>query len=414
MFVEVIMRSYLDFPDQEAHEGLRIRWPQVPSKLDYRIQLAVSWLLEIQDPVGFWDSRGPWLSGAVIKTLILARPKVPQLEQQISNAVIRGIEWLAGDKTIVRQPHGGLAWDTNLGVWDTAVILRGLTAAGYSDHLVINGVKGWLRDQVGRRYFGSTTVPYGESYPAQTFLALEELGERIYSRDIGKRFQKNQLSDGSWGDHFNTAEVLQYLVRHSDDNSEAIAKALSYIERTQSSNGTWSSLTWPTALTLMAYLEASSNPYSIITVRALEYLSGQQHTNGSWFHLLADTAFATQALVVALDRLDFARFDLVTDSDFKISSITLLPEIVTGESHSKRDVIQIDRRVFNLFRILLGIVAIYFIWTFLNYLGQGWAILNWQQRFDFVFKLLGAVITVLISIFASPLAKKLSKYIQRQ
>jgi hypothetical protein len=409
--MEDTMQRYLSLPDREAHEGLRIKWTLVPKKLDYRIKISVSWLLSVQDPTGYWDARGPWLSGAVIRALLAAKHKVPEFHQQIDIAVKQGIDWLVSGDIMIRQPHGGLAWDPNLGTWDTAVILRALLASEYSDHSVLNGVKNWLYDQVGRTYFGSTTVPFGESYPAQTFLALEEAGETIYSRGVGQIFRDRQLGDGSWGDHFNTAEVLQYLAHHKNDNdnSEAIVKAVSYIEHTQSPSGTWSSLTWPTAITLMAYLEMSRNPYSLVTIRALEYMSGQQHINGSWFHLLADTTFAMEALVLAVDKLDFSHFDFITDSDFKMSSITVIPDEVIGKQIlTKRDVIQVDRRVFNLIRVGLGIVAVLLIYTIVTPLIQGWGTLTLPQKFDLVFKLLGALIASLISVFA-PIALRKSK-----
>jgi len=203
------MQRYLSIPNREAHEGLRIKWAQVPQKLDYRIRISVAWLLGVQAPTGYWDARGPWLTGAVIKALITAKSKVPELQEQIDSAVKRGLDWLVSDDIMQKLPHGGVAWDPNLGTWDTAVILRAFLCAKYPDYAIINGIKNWLIDQVGRTYFGSTTVPFGESYPAQTLLALEEAGETIYSKGVGQIFRDKQLEDGSWGDHFNTSEVLQ-------------------------------------------------------------------------------------------------------------------------------------------------------------------------------------------------------------
>ncbi|MEW6716342.1 MAG: prenyltransferase/squalene oxidase repeat-containing protein [Chloroflexota bacterium] len=407
------MQRYLDLTEREAHEGLRIKWALVPDKLDYRVKISVSWLLGIQDPLGFWDARGPWLSGVVIRTLILAKPKVHEFGDQIDSAIKKGIEWLVSDDVIVRQPHGGLAWDPNLGTWDTAVILRALLAAGYSDRSIINGVKNWMHDQAARSYFGSTTVPFGESYPAQTFQALEEAGETIYSKGVGRDFRKNQLEDGSWGDHFNTAEVLQYLTLHRDDNAEAISKALSYIERTQSLNGTWSSLTWPTAVTLIAYLKLAKNPYSMTTIRALEYLSGQQHLNGSWFHLLADTTFATEALVMAIDLLDFERFDFVTGDDFKMSSISVVPETAISPQLYRNDMVQINRRVFNGFRVGFGFVAIVLFYVVIKPLIGGWSTLEWAQRFEIIFKLIAAILASLLGIFAPLMIKVVEKRTKR-
>lgn len=404
-----------------AREGLRVRWVRGPQLLTYRIKIAASWLLSVQDAAGFWGAGGPHLTGAAVRALLLAEPYVQELKQEILAAVERAVNWLTQDDIIVRQPQGGLAWDPNLGTWDTAVVLRSLLIADFDDEEILNGVKEWLMNQAEESWFGATTVPFGESYPAHTFLALEEAGVRYYGRaQIGKIFERCQSEDGSWGkDHFNTSEVLLYLALHQENNRDAISKALDFIERTQPPNGAWSSWTWENAIALRAYLAHSTNPYNSVTVRALEYLIGLQHENGSWFHMEEDTANVVQTLCFALDRLDFTRFEASTDADFMVSRVSLLepfsPELSIEQEHPVQSTVQLSKSTYNLIIIGALVVMLYFGLAIVRLLQTGWQRLTPADKWNVILNGAAEAMAAIISVsLVLPLIRRAIKLFRRK
>jgi hypothetical protein len=285
---------------------------RIPFEIKRRIERAVQWLLLRQErSKGYWGEESPWLTGIVIWALALSTRQLDNLELRMAagDAIEAAIKWLQSC-----QNESG--WDVEVGTWDTAIIVRGMIAAGKVSSPLCQSALDYL-DKRGRDWFGKTKVPYGEGYPAQTLLALIEGGrDRSNYRWITETLKQEQDSqEGAWEDHLTSPEVIEAIciaegkdalwkIYSAHGNYDGgLSKAVRWIEKSQSRYGHWGGYTWHTATTLRCYLIAAQHPDGKVIGKALSWLLNQQHpTDGSWFHSVELTAFAVQSLCSILEQ----------------------------------------------------------------------------------------------------------------
>lgn len=336
-----------------AGGGVLITTEEALTDISRRVQGASLWMLSRQNILGFWGERSPWLTGIAIYTLAKSfKYHSDTIQKIILNSIQRAIDWLEGVQT-----DGG--WDPQVGVWDTAIVLRGVLAAKKIDKTIAKEEmlkKGfsWLEMQVEeeQRLAESYEVSrYGLSYVAQAYLAFDDGGYTsgpkyawmvdLCRREVEKLCEKRGFE--VWGDHFNAPEILQAIIRYKDKEAEqkglmriqvndkywdSINVLLTWLEKTQSEYGSWGGLTWLTSMALDAYLKGSRIRYKkdklerIGTVDyAIRWLVNQQYLEDfSWFHTPEETVYAIIALITVLEMYRTALYQIkqrVNESDIE-------------------------------------------------------------------------------------------------
>jgi len=277
--------------------------------LEERITGVQNWLLQRQLSEGCWKG-SPWHTAKIIMTLIDTGvdPNYPKFKV--------AYKWLIDNRE--QASPSEVNWEG--WTWDTALVVRCLKRLKFPDtEKYISQAIRWMRIRERRDIEAPTMASYfGRCYTAQVVMALVECGVDVKDQDLLffiHTLQQQQEPDGGWITSFDTAQIVEALVKANVERNWIVQqrgeayeggldRAVKWFEKKQNRFGNWDGLTWPTAWALRAYLLTAQNYNPKVVTLALVWLLEQQASkNPSWFHEQGRSATAMLTLKVALDCL---------------------------------------------------------------------------------------------------------------
>ncbi len=267
------------------------------------IDALVGWLKERVLSDGSWF-RVNYITALSVLALIELSKKM-DVDSEVSEMIVRGIEWLQETK----NPDGGCREALNLNVWDTALSIIALMEVGtrYNDNLeMIQKAAQWLvdhqNDNGGWAFSGmrDSTLPSDADDTALATLAIIRAG--LESTDADSAVQRgiewlkqNQGADGSWSTYQPgqgdvgcvsiTAHAIEALLAHGESQTfidNGIKWLLSSVHRDGYWNDLWlAKRTYGTACALAALIKTGYGDAPEIT-QAVRWLEQTQNSDGGW------------------------------------------------------------------------------------------------------------------------------------
>ncbi len=305
-------------------------------RLERHLDRAVRRCLETQDARGAWVAEpDPRLFDTMLVAYVLSRVEVPQA----AAAVERAFLWMEENRPQDHDPVARLLDETprQLLLGDPRPLdLRGPTL--YSDiyrrktlllytlalHAGVRVLSPYvplqLKDQVKRFYERVDrikTKQWNKVDLLSAYAILEALdGNLTVAAEVGKRLVAFQSSDGSFCYNPVSTAMAFLALSVALPTSAAWERCLTYLLRSQRSDGTWRFCEcdiWDTTLTLRAY---SDHPLFAreAAPRALEFVLASQSSDGGWGFrsgVESDNDTASCALLALRDHEDDETLDAV-------------------------------------------------------------------------------------------------------
>lgn len=278
--------------------------------IEERIHSVQGWLLQQQRLDNSWKGSA-WHTAKIMMALVETgvNPEHPKIKE--------GYQWLIDN----REQRSATEVNWEGWTWDTALVVRCFKKLNYldTDEYITKALK-WMVDQERRDIEAPTPATYfGRCYTAQVVMALAECGIDPDDEDLKffvNTLQQQQEPDGGWINNFDTAQIVEALIKanssytwkiqhHEEVFEGGLNHAVTWMEKQQSRFGNWDGLTWSTAWTLRSYLLAAKKYNPKVITLALGWLLEQQSSrNPSWFNEQGRTATAIITLRTVLNRLD--------------------------------------------------------------------------------------------------------------
>lgn len=268
------------------------------------VENGITWLNANQHPDGFWGGEVMAITTFYHSTSVAAEtfqylhiadgsltnaiawlsaqdiPTVDHLSRQIEVLAQAGIDVTEKVNTLrsYLQPNGGWGIDANgtSDVLDTALVLRALKAANYSDQNIISSALGFLlstQNHDGGWGFYPSACSNCEADPSNVYMTamvLQTLSQyrTIYNLETAINngvayLLTKQNPDGGFGTSpstvYETALAFLALVESGGNISSVAPQVINYLTSTQLPNGSWNDDPYPTALALRALANVKPN-----------------------------------------------------------------------------------------------------------------------------------------------------------
>lgn len=261
------------------------------------IQSGLSYLTAAQNPDGTWETSTSPVETTAVTVAALETFKL--LNQTAGTSYTTGVAWLQGQTSVdtiadqirvlsltgnsinallpLIDPSKG-AWGGDEGFLvnplDTALVLQALKTANYADAAVINNALAYLTNSQNADggwgfVTGDTSNVYLTAIVAATLQQFPQTMPLVTALNKGTAYLlSRQNADGGYGTNpadpysstvFETALAYIALAQGGQSQGAPLQGALTYLNSTQSLNGSWNDDPYSTALALRA-LHLSENP----------------------------------------------------------------------------------------------------------------------------------------------------------